>query len=195
MCGRFAQDRTKIPPALLALLTEQYVVKEPDYLRVTETATAVKPDEPIGRTLFDSLGDEPEPVAPKREWSPVSYNVRPMQRVLVARTIEADPDKNTPERTEMADLYWRLIPRWLKNIKEFKGSTINARSEELEEKSTWKGLVKKQRCLVPMIGFYEPQRFGNEKDPFSIPWFIYQKTGEPFCVGGLWEHMYDVPTD
>jgi putative SOS response-associated peptidase YedK len=43
---------------------------------------------------------------------------------------------------------------------------------------------------VPAIGFYEPYKYfsGTAKTPkYSQPWYIRFKTGEPFCIAGMWD--------
>ncbi len=48
-----------------------------------------------------------------------------------------------------------LIPSWSKDPK-VKWATHNARMETLLEKATWKKLVARNRCLVPISTFIEP---------------------------------------
>ena len=43
---------------------------------------------------------------------------------------------------------------------------INARAETLSEKSSFKELLKNQRCLVPASGFFEWKKEGSKKIPF-----------------------------
>ncbi|MBT4843715.1 MAG: SOS response-associated peptidase, partial [Anaerolineae bacterium] len=50
---------------------------------------------------------------------------------------------------------WGFIPSWAKNAK---FSSINARSETLAEKPSFKGAYKYKRCLILVDGFYEWQK-------------------------------------
>jgi putative SOS response-associated peptidase YedK len=43
--------------------------------------------------------------------------------------------------------------------------------------------MKRRRCLIPADGFYEWKPMGGRKQPY----FIRQKSGEPFAFAGLWE--------
>src|SRR6516164_7860151 len=64
---------------------------------------------------------------------------------------------------------------------------INARSETLLEKPSFKDALKKRRCLIPANGFYEWQRDGKRK----IPMWIQLKTRQPFAFPGLWDCWID----
>lgn len=81
---------------------------------------------------------------------------------------------------------WGLIPRWTSDqtqADKMRGMTLNARSETIFEKPSFRGSVRFQRCLVPADGFFEWQTIGEKK----IPWFIRLKNQELFSFGGLWE--------
>jgi len=64
---------------------------------------------------------------------------------------------------------------------------INARSETLLEKPSFKQALQKRRCLIPANGFYEWQRDGKRK----IPMWIQLKTRQPFAFPGLWDCWID----
>lgn len=49
---------------------------------------------------------------------------------------------------------WGLIPGWVKDIKDFKANTLNARMEELSQKASYRNSVN-NRCIVPADSFYE----------------------------------------
>ena len=79
-------------------------------------------------------------------------------------------------------MYWPLIPSFAKE-KQLKYSTSNATAERLLESATYKRLLNKGRCLIPIEGFYEWQ---GQKPP-KTPYFVYLKSGEPFGLAGLWD--------
>lgn len=100
------------------------------------------------------------------------YNIAPSQTVPV---LLRDPEPVVPL------VRWGLIPSWAKD--EAIGSRlINARSETLREKPAFRGLYKKQRCLIPADGFYEWKKEGRVKTPH----YIRLKSGRPFSFAGLW---------
>jgi putative SOS response-associated peptidase YedK len=77
---------------------------------------------------------------------------------------------------------WGLIPSWAKDEK-VGYNMINARIESLLEKPSFKYLVEKKRCIVPMDGFYEWKKSGKEKQPYRI----FTKDKEIFGVAGLYD--------
>lgn len=92
--------------------------------------------------------------------------------------------------------HWGLVPVWAKDTK-IGQKMINARAETLLQKPVFKPLVVKQRCLVPMDGFYEwragtPDGPVNAKgQPLKQPLFIHRMDGEPLAVAGLWSSWRD----
>jgi putative SOS response-associated peptidase YedK len=117
------------------------------------------------RRLF-GVADAP-PIEPR-------YNIAPTQFVAAVR---AD---DTGRRLAM--LYWGLVPHWAKD-KRTGARMINARSETLKEKPSFRNAYRRRRCLVLADGYYEWQRRNEGKQPF----FISAANGEPFGMAGLWE--------
>ena len=106
------------------------------------------------------------------------YNIAPTQFVAAVR--EAGGPR------ELAMLYWGLVPRWAKE-KSIGARMINARSETLAEKPSFRDAWKRRRCLVLADGYYEWQRTGAVKQPY----FISLDGGAPFGMAGLWERWRD----
>jgi putative SOS response-associated peptidase YedK len=73
---------------------------------------------------------------------------------------------------------WGLPAPW----KSSGGLVINARSETLEKKKMFSGLLAGGRCLIPADGFYEWQKQQGKKQPFRF----VQENGELFAFAGLW---------
>lgn len=104
------------------------------------------------------------------------YNIAPMQDVPVVRL------SHTGER-ELAHVRWGLVPRWAKDPA-IGSKMINARSETLAEKPSFRTALKKHRCLIPADGFYEWKVVaGAHKQPIHIG----MKDGSPFAFAGLLE--------
>lgn len=109
-------------------------------------------------------------------------------RVQVSEAIDPNynvaPSQTMPVITEngLEMMRWGLIPKWAKDEK-MGYKLINARSESVFEKPMWKGLIKKQRCLIPANGFYEWQKEGSKKQPF----YIHFPDERIFSFAGLWE--------
>ena len=64
----------------------------------------------------------------------------------------------------LENVKWGIIPKWAKD-KNFK-SLINARLETIDEKITFKNLIKKFRCIAIADGFYEWKRITMIRNHF-----------------------------
>ncbi|WP_096200409.1 SOS response-associated peptidase [Bacillus sp. FJAT-45350] len=102
------------------------------------------------------------------------YNIAPSQGAL---SIISDG-----ENRRAGYLRWGLIPFWSKDEK-IGYKLINARSETLHEKPSFKNAFKKRRCLVMADGFYEWKRTEDKKQPMRIT----LKDKKIFAMAGLWE--------
>ena len=106
-------------------------------------------------------------------WVP-SYNIAPTQEVL---TVTNDGAEN---RAEL--MRWGLVPSWAKDPK-IGNRMINARSETLAEKPSFRTAFRRRRCLIIADGFYEWKRDGKKKKPMRI----IAESGDLFAFAGLWE--------
>jgi len=110
----------------------------------------------------------PEKYAPR-------YNISPTQPIL------AIPN----DGRSTADFFvWGLIPSWAKDPS-IGSKLINARSETLAEKPSFRGGFKYHRCLILADGFYEWKTQPGTKA--KVPHFIRLKSGKPFAIAGLWD--------
>ncbi len=73
------------------------------------------------------------------------------------------------------------FPHWAEDAKR-SYSMIQARAESLEEKPTYRGLIKSCRCAVLVSGFYEWKRDGKDKKPYKVE----HESGHPMIMAGLW---------
>jgi len=106
------------------------------------------------------------------------YNVAPTQPVVVVR--------GTPSnQRELTFLQWGLIPSWAKDHK-IGSRLINARSETVAEKPSFRAAFKRRRCLVLADGFYEWQKLNGKKQPT----YIHMADRKPFALAGLWESWH-----
>lgn len=83
---------------------------------------------------------------------------------------------------KLGQLQWGLIPRWAKN-NSFQSKMINARSETLAEKPSFKDAFLNRRCLILADGYYEWEQNSNIKKPH----YIFHKTKRVFTFAGLWD--------
>ncbi len=107
------------------------------------------------------------------------YNIAPSQNVAV---VISENGKNT-----LKEFRWGLIPSWAKDIN-IGYRMINARSETINQKISYKNALKNRRCLIIADGFYEwkavddPRYKGNK-----IPYYFYLNGQKPFAFAGLWD--------
>ena len=79
---------------------------------------------------------------------------------------------------------WGIVPSWAKTPTK---PLINARSETVSEKPTFKNLLKNQRCLIPASGFFEWATEGTKKTKY-----LFKCTDQKlFAMAGLWTHSAD----
>lgn len=77
---------------------------------------------------------------------------------------------------------WGLVPSWSKDPT-VASKMINARSETLTEKPSFRNLVKSHRAIIPVSGFYEWERSDpTNKRPFYVP----RADGRTMWIAGLW---------
>lgn len=77
---------------------------------------------------------------------PVDWNIKPTQDIYIIKN----------EAIKIAS--WGLIAPWSKNLNDAlrsQSQAINARSESVHEKPTFRNAFRQRRCLVPASGYYE----------------------------------------
>lgn len=130
---------------------------------------ALSPEDVAALLNLNAALDEELGLAP-------SWNVAPGQNVVAAACPE-------PGATAAAALFrWGLVPSWVDDPS-MGNRLINARSETVAEKSSFREAYRRRRCLVPADGFYEWQRRGKAKQP----WIFRVKDEPGFCFAGLWD--------
>ena len=82
--------------------------------------------------------------------------------------------------------HFGLIPSW---AKERRSMQVNARSESVYEKSSFKEAYKQRRCLIPVNGYFEWKKDTQTKK--SKPYFIVSSKAEYFAFAGIYESWYD----
>jgi putative SOS response-associated peptidase YedK len=119
-----------------------------------------------------------------RDWLP-GWNIRPTQTIAVVLD-SSKGGEETLRRLEPAR--WSITPGWSKTLAT-KFSFFNARSEGITEKSTWRSLVKSQRAIVPVTGYYEWQTDPDTKK--KTPFYIHPADGELMFLAGLYSWWKD----
>jgi len=107
-----------------------------------------------------------------------NFNVAPTQKVLA---IVRENGSNLLDR-----YHWGLVPFWARDTG-IGSKLINARSETLSEKPSFREAFKRRRCLIPADGFYEWTGTKGDRQPVLIT----LPDRSPFAFAGLWESWQD----
>jgi putative SOS response-associated peptidase YedK len=129
------------------------------------------------------------------------YNVAPTKRIYTvleradatdsARPIQsgasssAAPSGGTGGRSPGRELRlarWGLVPAWAKDTSAG-ARLINARSETVAVKPSFRAAFAKRRCLIPADGYYEWITEGKAKKPF----YIHRADGGILAFAGIYE--------
>lgn len=117
---------------------------------------------------------------PSTELAP-RFNVAPTSEVYIV----VDEDKT--RRLTVAR--WGLIPSWSSDASSA-SRMINARSESVATKPSFRAAFRRRRCVVPADGYYEwrptPDGAGSRTQPF----YIYPRGREPLAMAGLFEDWH-----
>jgi putative SOS response-associated peptidase YedK len=103
------------------------------------------------------------------------YNIAPSQQIPVIRNFGGE--------NHLDSMKWGLVPSWAEDTS-IGYKLINARSETVFEKHSFRRSIRTRRCLVPASGFFEWQHSDNVKTPF----FISMADDNPMALAAIWEH-------
>ncbi|MEI2665608.1 SOS response-associated peptidase [Rossellomorea sp. LJF3] len=113
------------------------------------------------------------------DWQP-RYNIAPSQNVLSLISHKG--------KRRAGEITWGLVPHWA-DASKWK-PLINARSETLLVKPSFKSLVHSRRMVIFADGFYEWKKEGSGR----IPVRFQLKEEKPFVFAGLWDRNGEVTT-
>jgi putative SOS response-associated peptidase YedK len=101
------------------------------------------------------------------------FNIAPGQEIIA---IINDGNNN-----RVGHLKWGFIPSFAKDEK-IGFSMINAKSETIDEKISFRQSFQNRRCLILADSFYEWKRVGKDKTPMRIK----KIDGNIFAMAGIW---------
>jgi putative SOS response-associated peptidase YedK len=91
---------------------------------------------------------------------------------------------------------WGLVPSWAKDTSRA-ASLINARSESVHERPSFRNLITRNRCVLPVDAYYEwkPMKVRGKqvKQPFifmPVSESPFNHSGQ-FAIAGLWSSWID----
>ncbi len=104
------------------------------------------------------------------------YNIAPTQDIAAVLP-------NTESEGNLLNMFrWGLVPHWSPHA-DSAARMINARSETVRQKSSFRDSFRERRCLIPVNGFYEWQKRDGVKQPFL---FQTRQKGL-FALAGIWD--------
>ncbi len=131
----------------------------------------------------------PEAAAIERAWHVGART--PWRRTGVfprshAPFIRADRQASEPQR-ELVIGQFGLVP-WFAKTAKLSYSTVNARSEEMATKASYKHPWQHgKRCIIPAESFDEP----NWESGKNVWWSFRRADGQPWGLAGLWNTWTD----
>ena len=120
------------------------------------------------------------------EWSVLYHH-------LSAFSFAKIPVMTQGDHARIKAFHWGLIPSWSKDeaqAKEMRMMTLNAKSETLFEKASFREAAKARRCLVFVNGFYEWKEVRKKK----YPHYISLKGQAVFAMGGVYDSWVNTET-
>lgn len=80
--------------------------------------------------------------------------------------------------------HFGYLPSWAKDKKSM---NINARSESIYEKKTFRYSFRARRCIIPINGFFEWKIEEKEKTPY----FVKDTNQDYLALAGIWDEYFD----
>jgi putative SOS response-associated peptidase YedK len=120
------------------------------------------------------------------EFKPIAYYVSGHTHPKLATVLSESPE-------EVSYLNWGLVPFWVKDKEQAKKSAsfcLNAIGEEIFDKPSYRIPIRKQRCVIPINGFFEWMDVKKVK----FPHYIFLKDREIFSVAGVYDNWVDKET-
>ena len=93
---------------------------------------------------------------------------------------------------------WGIIPAFHKGTaKQWRGATYNTRDDNVEKSGLWKHIWKRNRCLIPVSGFYEWHWTDpNNKKEKPQPYYFTAGDGSPvLTIAGIFDRWKDPEND
>ncbi len=110
---------------------------------------------------------------------PVNWNIKPTEDIYII--------KNIDNQRKIDVVSWGLIAPWAQDgaaALRSQSQAINARSESVAEKPTFRSAFRKTRCLIPASGYYE---WATELGSFKSkqPVYISRKDSQLLAFAGI----------
>jgi len=117
---------------------------------------------------------------------PADWNITPTRDIYIVRN-------ESENKRDLAIASWGIIAPWSKDsdaaIKS-QSQAINARSETVDQKPTFRSAFRSRRCLIPADGYYEwATEMGpySPKQPFYISADVSAGKSQSLAFAGIWD--------
>jgi putative SOS response-associated peptidase YedK len=113
-----------------------------------------------------------------------NWNITPTREIFIIRN----------QVRELSTVSWGLIAPWSKDRSEAvrsQSQAINARTESVHEKPTFRSAFKSRRCLIPATGYYE---WATELGRYESkqPFYIHSKfENKSLAFAGIYDRWVD----
>jgi putative SOS response-associated peptidase YedK len=104
---------------------------------------------------------------------PARWNVPPQSPLFIVH--------DGPQGRVMRAATWGLVPTW-SNTRQLRSTLINARSETIREKPSFRDAYRTGPCVIPLDGYFEWDR---HPDRPVQPHYFTRCDGEPLLAAGL----------
>jgi putative SOS response-associated peptidase YedK len=114
---------------------------------------------------------------------PSTWNIAPTNPIYIVRA-----SQTIAEQKELSIASWGIMAHWHQSESEARASqshAINARSESIHEKPTFRNAFRTQRCLVPADGYYEWATALGKYSP-KQPFYISSSKTRSLPIAGIW---------
>lgn len=132
----------------------------------------------------------------KTDMRPPQINPDPVFYHVNGFTFDSLPvvyKNNETNQLKLEFMQWGLVPGWVKGeekAREIRSLTLNARSETVGSKPSFRAAFRYRPCLVPATGYFEWMHKDGKKYPFLI-----HLPDEPcFSFAGIWEEWINEAT-
>ena len=118
----------------------------------------------------------------------LNFNISPTSDVFALRANGGE--------VRLDVMSWGLVPSWAKDVSRA-ASLINARSESVAEKPSFRNLISRHRCVMPMNAYYEWKPMKKSGKPMKQPFAFFpgKDSGydheSHFAVASLWSTWRD----
>ena len=121
---------------------------------------------------------------------PADWNIAPTRPIYMIKA-GADVVANARELTTVS---WGLIAPWAKDREsaiKSQSQAINARTETVHEKPTFRNAFRSRRCLIPATGYYEWATEHGDFPPKQPFYLRSQKEAERLLFAGIYDSWID----